>query len=82
LRRPEARLVARQMADALLRADGRRARAAAMPKLTKKATLTVTAGPQPIRLADLKRALAVRDSSLQSVSNRAGGSRHDAGEAQ
>lgn len=76
LRRPEERYAARQMADALLRAATRKERAAAMPKPDKKAAPTITAGPQPLRLADLKQALAARDSRLQSATNRAGGSRH------
>jgi hypothetical protein len=57
LRRPEQRLAALKMADALLRADRRRQRAQAMPKLDKKVVPT-TAGPQPLRLTDLKTALA------------------------
>jgi hypothetical protein len=59
LRRPEQRHAARAMADAILRADARRQRAGAMPKPAKKAA-PVPTGPQPLRLADLKRALAAR----------------------
>ena len=61
LRRPEERFAARQMADALLRADRRRARAQTMPQPTKKAAPTVTAGPRTLRLPDLKRAFAARE---------------------
>jgi hypothetical protein len=59
LRRPEERYAALQMANAILRADARRQRARATPKLTKKVVPT-TAGPQPLRLSDLKTALARR----------------------
>jgi hypothetical protein len=61
LRRPEERFAARQMADALLRADRRRARTQAMPKPAPKKAAPTVAGPQPIRLADLKRAFAARE---------------------
>jgi hypothetical protein len=61
LRKPEARLAARAMADAMLRADRRRQRRAqAIPRLDKKAAPTPPAGRQPLRLTDLKRALAAR----------------------
>jgi hypothetical protein len=64
LRRPEERYAARQMADGILRAARRRARRMAtndtLGGLTKKAAPTVMAGPQPLRLSDLKTALARR----------------------
>jgi hypothetical protein len=60
LRRPEERYAARQMADALLRADRRRARAQTMPQPAKKAAPTVMAGPRTLHLSDLKKALAAR----------------------
>lgn len=59
LRRPEERYAARQMADALIRADNvRRRRAAAMPRLNKKKAPLVETGPQRLHLSDLKSALA------------------------
>jgi hypothetical protein len=77
LRRPEERYAALKVADALLRADRRRQRHAAMPKPTIKKAAPTVAGPQPIRLVDLRRALAARDSRLQSATNRAGGPRRN-----
>jgi hypothetical protein len=58
LRKWEQRVAANAVADAILRADARKQRAAAKPKPIKKAAPTVMAGPQPIRLSDLKPALA------------------------
>jgi hypothetical protein len=61
LRRPEPRLALRQLVDAMLRADARRQRAAAMPKpAPKKPAPLSSTGPRPLRLSDLKRALAMR----------------------
>jgi hypothetical protein len=60
LHRPEQRLALRRMADALLRADARRRRIAAMPKPAPKKPAPLPTGPQPLRLSDLKRALAMR----------------------
>jgi hypothetical protein len=54
LRKPEQRLAARQMADALLRADARRQRAAAMPKPSPKKAPPVETGPRRLTLSDLK----------------------------
>jgi hypothetical protein len=59
-RRPDQRLALRHMADALLRADARRQRATAMPTAPQKPASLSTTGPQPLRLADLKWALAMR----------------------
>jgi hypothetical protein len=60
LRRPEERYAARQVADALLRADARKQRAAAKPKPLKKAAPTIMAGPRRLHLTDLKRAVVER----------------------
>jgi hypothetical protein len=62
LRRPDQRLAARKMADALLRADARRRRIAAMPPLApkKSAPPSEMKGPRRLRLSDLKTALSAR----------------------
>jgi len=60
LHRPDQRLALRQMADALLRADARRRRMAAMPKPAPTKPAPPPSGLQPLRLADLKWALAMR----------------------
>jgi hypothetical protein len=48
------------MADALLRADTRKQRAAAMPKPTPKKAPLVPTGPRRLHLSDLKRAIATK----------------------
>lgn len=60
LRRWEERAAARRMADALLRADARRHRASAMPRLDKKKVPPPTTEPRRLHLSDLKRALAAK----------------------
>ena len=59
-RKWEQRVAANAVADAILRADARKQRAAVNKEAQsiKKAAPTVMAGRQPIRLADLKRAFA------------------------
>jgi hypothetical protein len=58
LRRPEQRVAAYRLANDILRADRRRTRAQAMPKLTKKKAPQVSAEPWRLHLGDLKTALA------------------------
>ena len=60
LRRPEQRFAANRAADAILRADARKRRAAAMPKLTTKKAPSVEAGPWRLHFSDLKTALAAK----------------------
>jgi hypothetical protein len=60
LRRPDQRLALRQMADAILRADTRKQRGAATPKLAPKKPAPPPTGPRPLRLADLVRALSAQ----------------------
>ena len=51
LRRPEQRFAANSRADAILRAEARKRRAAAMPKPTTKKAPSVEAGPRRLHLA-------------------------------
>jgi hypothetical protein len=62
LRKWEQRVAANAVADAILRADARKQRAAVKkPQSIKKAVPTVMAGPQRLHLSDLKRAFAERE---------------------
>jgi hypothetical protein len=71
LRRPDQRLAARKMADALLRADARRRRISAMPPLAPKkpAPTSEMKEPQRLHLSDLKLALSARRRSNNTAAN-------------